>query len=295
MNRLSPSNVLPAQVFAFVRPLMLGSFSTPFISTSSPSSPADSTLKKETLLHLVRCMCGRKEAPTRKRLVDRKMDRWYVASAKLVKYQTLTRCEGIRWGPSRVRDGFLFYHEKETRHTDAENIYGATPISQMRHEPSRGLIKQTYSVYVDTTSGRKKWHLIAYFTEESLEYLRTVNDLPHLASLLVPQGRYKSARTAKGRIRDQVEDDYTPSSGSQLPPINSPISDTQENIFTDARRPSLPHPRNEYPRVVSERQSPPTPSTPKDLAPLAYLENIAPRPRHPVDEKLLMMFIPNLH
>ncbi|KAF7427899.1 hypothetical protein PC9H_007116 [Pleurotus ostreatus] len=203
--------------------------------------------------------------------------------------------DGIRWGPSRVRDGFLFYHEKETRHIDAENIYGATPISQMRHEPSRGLIKQTYSVYVDTTSGRKKWHLIAYFTEESLEYLRTVNDLPHLASLLVPQGRYKSARTAKGRIRDQVEDDYTPSSGSQLPPINSPISDTQEKIFTDARRPSLPHPRNEYPRVVSERQSPPTPSTPKDLAPLAYLENIAPRPRHPVDEKLLMMFIPNLH
>ncbi|KAL0956887.1 hypothetical protein HGRIS_002995 [Hohenbuehelia grisea] len=209
--------------------------------------------------------------------------------------------DGIRWGPSRVRDGFLFYHEKENRQSDSENM------SPIRPAPSRGLIKQTYSVFVDTEHGRKKWHLIAYFTEESLSYLRTIHEHPHLATLLVPHGKYKSARSAKGRIRDQIEDDYVepsihiPHSSPHQGPPTSPLSAGSQTSPLDPRRFLPQQPRYEYPRfrdderysvASSSSSEPDTPS--HSLAPLAYLENIAPMARHPVDEKVLMMFSPTI-
>ncbi|GAW03226.1 hypothetical protein LENED_004933 [Lentinula edodes] len=109
--------------------------------------------------------------------------------------------DSIRWGPSRVKDEFLFYHEKEPDAADLELASESNgPITP--HHYSRGfyrenLIKQTYSVFVETPRGRRKWHLIAYFTQESLEFLHTIDDIPGLSSLHVPPGKYKSARSAK--------------------------------------------------------------------------------------------------
>ncbi|KAJ2930288.1 hypothetical protein H1R20_g6838, partial [Candolleomyces eurysporus] len=103
--------------------------------------------------------------------------------------------DGIRWGPSRVREGFLFYHEK-SQHSYSDHLYGE---KSSKHNPRTVLIKQTYTVFVDTPRGQRKWHLIAYFTEESLERLRSIDDIPQLANLRVPPGKYKSARSAKGR------------------------------------------------------------------------------------------------
>jgi len=40
---------------------------------------------------------------------------------------------------------------------------------------------------------------VAYFTEESLDWVRSIEDIPQLAALHVPHGKYKSARSAKGR------------------------------------------------------------------------------------------------
>jgi hypothetical protein len=77
--------------------------------------------------------------------------------------------DGIRWGPSRVRDEFLFYHEKDAAPT--EDIASDSDSSQSHAGPShsRGLlrdnlIKQTYSVFVDTPRGRRKWHLSKAFS-----------------------------------------------------------------------------------------------------------------------------------
>lgn len=85
------------------------------------------------------------------------------------------------------------------------------------------LIKQTYSVIVrhpfDARPARK-WHLststlpieicwpradrpsscsltVAYFTQGSIDNLRTIDDVPPLANLEVPSGVYRSARTQK--------------------------------------------------------------------------------------------------
>ncbi|KIY44587.1 hypothetical protein FISHEDRAFT_67466 [Fistulina hepatica ATCC 64428] len=151
--------------------------------------------------------------------------------------------DSIRWGPSRVRDEFLFYHEKDMDQYDAD-VMTETPQTPTRF-PS--LIKQTYSVFVDTSRGRRKWHLIAYFTHDSVERLRTVDDIPDLARLTIPVGWYKSARSAKGRARETSNAD----------------------------------------RPASSRYSP---TSVQVLAPLAYLRNMAPPRRDPMDEKALRSF-----
>ncbi|KAJ7861319.1 Gti1/Pac2 family-domain-containing protein [Mycena olivaceomarginata] len=103
---------------------------------------------------------------------------------------------GIRWGPSRVREGFLFYHEKPSSHYV---FPGGIYPSHRQQAPQELLIKQTYTAFVDTPRGQRKWHLIAYFTEESVDRLNCIDDYPDLSSLHVPHGKYKSARSVKGR------------------------------------------------------------------------------------------------
>ncbi|CDO69158.1 hypothetical protein BN946_scf185042.g60 [Trametes cinnabarina] len=59
--------------------------------------------------------------------------------------------DGRRWGPSRVRDEFLYYQEKLPEFEADEELSALIFGSR--------LIKQTYSVFVDTPTGRRKWHL----------------------------------------------------------------------------------------------------------------------------------------
>ncbi|GLB37788.1 putative gti1/Pac2 family protein [Lyophyllum shimeji] len=94
--------------------------------------------------------------------------------------------EGRRWTPSRVRDEFLFYYEREP-----------TP----RPHDWDQLVKQTYSVWVDTEKGRRKWHLTAYFTDKTVNDLSTIDDIPAAKDLVVPPGLYQSTRVAKNRNR----------------------------------------------------------------------------------------------
>ncbi|KAF9063408.1 hypothetical protein BDP27DRAFT_1232176, partial [Rhodocollybia butyracea] len=94
---------------------------------------------------------------------------------------------------------FLVYREKNPDAADLELISESSP-TRGSPSPRPLLIKQTYSVFVETPSGQRKWHLIAYFDEESLPHLHTVDEFPRLASLPVPHGKYKSARSpTKGR------------------------------------------------------------------------------------------------
>ena len=154
--------------------------------------------------------------------------------------------------------------------------------------------------------------LVAYFTEESLDRLRTIDDIPQLAYLEVPAGRYKSARSAKGRPEHFFQGDVDPHTFGQLEyvsyaptPRDSPPQPSHSVEVT---------PKRSYTWVdtsssLSERQFrlPPqrprqqfSPSTSSDsgsessLAPLEYLKNIPPPRRHPIDEKTLMLFTSTL-
>ncbi|KAF8268611.1 hypothetical protein EI94DRAFT_1800245 [Lactarius quietus] len=64
------------------------------------------------------------------------------------------------------------------------------------------MIKQTYSVLVQIAGTKKKWHLNAYWTQESLDDLLSVDDFPELRSLDVPPGTYLCART--NRMRETI-------------------------------------------------------------------------------------------
>ncbi|KAJ7451860.1 Gti1/Pac2 family-domain-containing protein [Mycena galericulata] len=196
--------------------------------------------------------------------------------------------DSIRWGPSRVREEFLFYHEKDPDPIDIDLGYDsdAPRSSPLGYGPSHvllreNLIKQTYSVFVETTSGRRKWHLIAYFTQDSVDYLRSVEDIPYLACLRVPLGIYTSARSAKGTGRARLADQYFPPFGAannaRPHPYAPPYSPPNRAICGPPS--GLPL----SPRRIQEI-----------LAPLEYLENIPPPRRHPEDEKALMSFFPGL-
>lgn len=169
------------------------------------------------------------------------------------------------------------------------------------------LVKQTYSVFVETPRGRRKWHLstqlhfndpglcrdlsvllclVAYFTHDTLDYLRTVSDIPDLARIEVPAGQYRSARhnTSKHSRAQREERSYpfTP----QYAPYPSPPRIAPQRITSSSYATGSP------PEADRSRRAPPRGG--QALAPLVYLQNLAPPRRHPMDEKALMALYPDL-
>ncbi|KAF9257959.1 hypothetical protein L218DRAFT_948756 [Marasmius fiardii PR-910] len=218
--------------------------------------------------------------------------------------------DGIRWGPSRVREGFLFYHEKQDHHSlYSDSVYDPHNVSARRRDSSRAiLIKQTYTVFVETPRGQRKWHLIAYFTEESLDQLQCVDDLPHLASLPVPHGRYKSARSSKGRPEHICSgDQHYSDSGSPIEYIpyapkgsSSPPSSPSNESSLSPKWHERERTHGAYPLGFTSPPSPQSPAPGQDrsrrfnhgeenLAPLVYLQAISPPRRYPEDEKTLKL------
>ena len=213
--------------------------------------------------------------------------------------------DGIRWGPSRVREGFLFYHEK-SQQSYSDHLYGGDKLPQ---NPRTVLIKQTYTVFVDTPRGQRKWHLIAYFTEESLDRLRSIDDIPQLAYLEVPAGKYKSARSAKGRPEHLFQADADPHTFGQLeyvsyaptfrdsPPQSVEVTPKRSYTWVDTSSTLNERQFHLQPQRVRQQFSPSTSSdsgSDSSLAPLEYLKTIPPPRRHPIDEKTLMLFTSSL-
>lgn len=178
------------------------------------------------------------------------------------------------------------------------------------------MVKQTYSVYIDGVRGGPKWHLSkflsrvlyyplivrfpldAYYTHDTQDHLRTVDDIPALRVLQVPQGLYIPARTTSTRARPKQQgaqrsslDDQRPSldghpqHGSYSRPINN---DPPRQLAIQPAPPSLSFQlRPILPaavRPVAEDHSRP------QLAPLEYLENITPPKRHDIDDDYLRQF-----
>ena len=123
----------------------------------------------------------------------------------------------------------------------------------------------------------------------TVDDLRCVDDIRELASLTVPPGTYKSARSAKGRPRDErfFDRQYAPyiyggpHQHISFPPTSAWTDDTsrhEDPRFGDRMQPCSNKPQNAS----------------QVLAPLVYLQNIAQPRRHPLDEKALMSFHPGL-
>ncbi|KAJ7207085.1 Gti1/Pac2 family-domain-containing protein [Mycena pura] len=208
--------------------------------------------------------------------------------------------DGMGWGPSRVRDEFLFYHQKECD-VGEEQINPVTPWAQMMRKrssrlagtyssPSRTatesqrLIKQTYSVLVSLPKDRpagtiRKWHLTAYFNQETLNELDTIDDL-RILDVPVPDGWFRSARATKARRENRIS---VASEGM----INS--GHATPLVAQTRNRGQFPAPEVSSPRHPAFLQAPLTPIG--RLVPLEYLENATQKTRRdPTDEQLLRRF-----
>ncbi|KAG2152660.1 Gti1/Pac2 family-domain-containing protein [Suillus bovinus] len=212
--------------------------------------------------------------------------------------------DGMGWGPSRVRDEFLFYQQKECDVNDDPGSSG-TPWAQMisMYPSSRAratgdserLIKQTYSVRVslpdDRTRGiTRKWHLTAYFSQQKLDRLNTIDNIPGVGDVPVPDGWFRSARRDAKTRRD---DDLPKSAlAKQLPqfPMEGMQSQFRDAVPFQSRSacPSPPSSSSSGPATPSPRISPSHLS--EQLVPLEYLQGLAYPRREPIDEQFLQRF-----
>ncbi|KAI0066024.1 hypothetical protein BV25DRAFT_1489454 [Artomyces pyxidatus] len=224
--------------------------------------------------------------------------------------------EGRSWGPSRARDDFLFYNEKDNapkslmvERTRAIRYQEDPKGSSMMFPRRRGerMIKQTYSVYINGPKGIKKWHLNAYWTQETLDLLTTVDDHPGLRNLVVPKGFYICARSNRTREHTarSVRSTSSESTGSALdlqPSVmptyaSYPSRRSSESYRTrDSSPPSLTH-WDPPPTITPHAHHTllPAPSHNRSgllLAPLEQLENIKRSRRDPADERMLRSFTP---
>ncbi|KAL1746552.1 Gti1/Pac2 family-domain-containing protein [Schizophyllum fasciatum] len=196
--------------------------------------------------------------------------------------------DSVRWGPSRVRDEFLFYHEKDDQHDGDAAGRDADTKPRRPREP---LVKQTYSVFINMGHGlKRKQHLIAYFTQSTVNSLQTIDDIPVLANLPVPIGLYVGARVGKGRKDSNAHASHS----------NYPWQTTTQPYYENWTQPYLtPAPAPYHPPATDEDRGSrnaavhlPMANEKKDLAPLVYLQNAPPARRHPVDETALMALTP---
>lgn len=196
--------------------------------------------------------------------------------------------DGRTYGPSRVRDDFLFYSER-----DLEPFQPNAPYNSMDRE---SLVKQTYSVFIRERSGhQKKWHITAYFSQSTVEDLATVDHIPAVACLPVPEGRYSSARSSKHKAREITRRQGSLGSrdgfddGSSTSPIDTrggwpnyaPYGSPSPQVSFSQSRPNAP---------MLQMRMPERPRTSTSgLVPLSYLQNppLSPTHRHPEDEKIL--------
>ncbi|KAJ3567837.1 hypothetical protein NP233_g6103 [Leucocoprinus birnbaumii] len=228
--------------------------------------------------------------------------------------------DGMGWGPSRVRDEFLFYHQKESDLND-DGTNPVTPWAQMMRRPSAGraphrpytldtrnapeserLIKQTYSVHVSLPADRargiiRKWHLTAYFSQNTLDELRTVDEIPGVGDVAVPEGWFKSARVGKAR-RDSRTHSSNSQSGETSPqpttppyytyPLGSSPTSQNRHAHHPSHTSTTPSPSSQS-SISSSSHNTISHST-GHLVPLEYLRNVSAPRRDPTDEQLLRRF-----
>jgi Gti1/Pac2 family transcription factor len=167
-------------------------------------------------------------------------------------------------------------------------------------------VKQTYSVYLNESEGNKrKWHLskylsspfpnpcliflAAYFTQATVDSLGTVDDIPVLKDLVVPEGLFRSSRRTKTRssraaaaaaahAADASPATPAPASssgrpGKQIASVAGPsstVSRTHPQVMTQSAAP----PQNQglpatsaYPQELFNPKSPPYSGLPPNPAP----------------------------
>ncbi|PPQ80926.1 hypothetical protein CVT26_014959 [Gymnopilus dilepis] len=232
--------------------------------------------------------------------------------------------DGMGWGPSRVRDEFLFYHQKDSD-TNDDLLNPVTPWAQMMSDrfatnrrssirlnnrpfstdahvlsEAERLIKQTYSVHVSLPGDRsrgivRKWHLTAYFSPSTLDGLDTIDNIRGVGDVTVPEGWFRSARIGRNRRDSRAHGANSispdsphspPASMGMIPPPNS-----HQRLPSPSHPPSPPAPSvyHNIPLPLPSHSSNSHHSM-SQLVPLEILVRTSGPKRDPADELLLRRF-----
>ncbi|KAH9892713.1 Gti1/Pac2 family-domain-containing protein [Cubamyces lactineus] len=197
--------------------------------------------------------------------------------------------EGKSWTASRVREDFLMYFESPRKGKGNAR----TSENQVVRPGEQDLyIKLTYSVIredvkeasqskdaADKLKKPPKWHMNAYFTKLTEGQLRTIDDIPMLRDLVVPEGIFSSARTSKPGKR----------------------SDGSRNANSTVKRMYAPFPPHPTRRVRSSDTPPPlsVPPGTSSATSAAVILNSAPDallpPPPPLPAGSVPLHPPNVH
>ncbi|KAI0078446.1 hypothetical protein K474DRAFT_1706498 [Panus rudis PR-1116 ss-1] len=228
--------------------------------------------------------------------------------------------DGRRWSCSKALGDFLFYQEKLPEVNDQQL---AEALLADR------LVKQTYSVFVNTQSGRRKWHLVCYYTQQTRSRLCAIDEVQLFQSLCreLPRGLYQPARTARPRTQintdvaeqafaSELSRDFSPLSSSPLlrpstavplPPLSSlevhcddedgrtsPSSTTSSPAGSPLMQPDpawvLKHHVAVFDRDGTSSNSSGITDSSNRLAPLLYMKASPYQPRQPFDVEVLRSF-----
>ncbi|KAF5318656.1 hypothetical protein D9619_010698 [Psilocybe cf. subviscida] len=233
--------------------------------------------------------------------------------------------DGMGWGPSRVRDEFLFYHQKDADVTD-DLVNPVTPWAQMMRRPAarigsrptfsidtranvpeaERLIKQTYSVHVSLPADRargivRKWHLTAYFSPQKLDELNTIDNIRGVGDVVVPDGWFRSARI--GRTRRDSRSAQPGAPGHPSEPRDPAVSIVTNHHHASESTHRPPPPSQTHSSPIPSGYSSPISSSPPNrldydnmhrsrtqLVPIEVLVQTGGRRRDPADELLLRKF-----
>ncbi|GJE92763.1 Gti1/Pac2 family-domain-containing protein [Phanerochaete sordida] len=187
--------------------------------------------------------------------------------------------DGRSWGPSKARDDFLVYREKDVPSR-------SSLMTRNNGLQSMQLIKQTYSAFVDGPANTRKWHLNAYYTQETANSFKTIDDIPELRAIPVPRDKYHCARTSALRK-------------AQRAARPSPSAEEGAAVHLSATYVDVsPSPTSPY--LGKRGSATASPGYSADgrfelslecrLAPLEYLQSLSPGTRDPVDEQVLRSF-----
>ncbi len=137
--------------------------------------------------------------------------------------------------------------------------------------------------------------LDAYYTQDSLESLHTIDDIPVLSRIEVPRNRYVCARNNGARRNAR----HIGASEHMLPPlVYHDALTSSSSSSTDDDSPTYPiPPLPPVPLSPSHAPIPPVAPLPpgytltdRRLAPLEYLQNCSPKARDPADDEALRQF-----
>ncbi|KAL1759178.1 Gti1/Pac2 family-domain-containing protein, partial [Schizophyllum commune] len=157
--------------------------------------------------HVLPLITHRLDAEERRAICSGNVYVWEERSADTAGMGMERWTDGLSWGPSRVRDEFLYYQQKdlevvtEGRAGSSQHLMRVyTPAGNHGAAAADRLIKQTYSVHVTLPRDRqrgtsRKWHLTAYFSQSTLDSLRSVESIPGVGDVPVPEGWFRGTRS----------------------------------------------------------------------------------------------------